>query len=470
MSTSRLILSELAHRWVGAVLAALGIAVGVAAVAGAPLFYRAYADRTTATLARFDEQTVAELERIDAEAAAAVAAQDRMAEADLADLDRATKRIMRDMGFNLRIVHAATDLDRLLAAEVAEPMPESYVGKLAGDPSVTKIAHLVATLRRPVEWEGKPRILTGYAAEAVQAHEAEKEPMGLTIPPGKVILGHLAGAGHEAGETVEILGETFEVLQVLGRKGVREQDLVLAVDLPAAQRLLKMPGQITEILALGCKCKTADRVEEVKAQLAAVLPEAQVLELTDIADARETQRRRVERFNADRRAELVARRAADLAAAAARRAELRRQHEARRATLGTSIAVAASVGLPVAVGLVLVWTGLLSWLNVRERRQEIGVLRALGRSAGGVRTVLLARGLIVGAVGAVVGLAVGLPVAVLLASRLFEVDGPALAVSREALLGAAVAAAIGPLAAVGAGWLPATAAVREEPAHILTEA
>ena len=70
---------------------------------------------------------------------------------------------MRDLGFNLRIVHRNTNLARLFANFESFPMPEEYIKRLANSPEITKIVHLVATLMHMIQWVGQPRLLVGFA-------------------------------------------------------------------------------------------------------------------------------------------------------------------------------------------------------------------------------------------------------------------------------------------------------------------
>ena len=51
-----------------------------------------------------------------------------------------------------------------------------------------------------------------------------------------------------------------------------QEDIAVCMHLADAQEVLDKPGRISEILVLGCKCKTVNRVEEITEQLEAVLP------------------------------------------------------------------------------------------------------------------------------------------------------------------------------------------------------
>ena len=59
----------------------------------------------------------------------------RAASDELASLENQTKRLMRDMGFNLMIVHKETNMSDFWAADfAATDMPQEYVDRLAGEP------------------------------------------------------------------------------------------------------------------------------------------------------------------------------------------------------------------------------------------------------------------------------------------------------------------------------------------------
>jgi ABC-type lipoprotein release transport system permease subunit len=367
------------------------------------------------------------------------------ADVALADLDKRTKRIMRDLGFNLRIVHKNTDLSELYAFFDFVDMPENYVTTLAESPEITKIVHLVATLKKMIELEGKPRLLVGFAPEATQSHIDQKAPMGFQIKQGTVFLGHLAGVGYKVGESIEVMGTSFEIADILAPRGTRENDILIALHLKDAQLLLKKEGLISEIVALGCKCKTVDRVEEIMAQLEAVLPEAQVIEHSTRAIAREDQRKLVSKHYQQQMSDYKA---------------------GREGILAVLTGMNRYV-IPLIVLVCAIWAGLLAWSNVRQRRMEIGLLRALGKDSTGIVSLLIGKALIVGLAGGILGSLLGLMIASQLAQSEF------LAVSADnfqaptMLLVATIAGA--PLLTALASYLPTLAAIQQDPAVVLME-
>jgi hypothetical protein len=432
---------------------------------------------TAAALEKMQAETDADLAAMQAETDAELERMQNKANQDLAELEKRTRRVMRDLGFNLRIVHRNTDMGRLFANFVAFDMPEEYVQRLAESPQITKIVHLVATLKQMVEWEGEPRLLVGFAPEAVQSHLEKKAPMGFQIKPGAVYLGHIAGNGREVGQTVEILGKRFEIARILPPHGTAEEDIAICMHLKDAQEVLNKPGKISEILALGCKCNTVERLEVVTAQLEAVLPEARITEMRLQAIARQDQRNLVEGHYAQAMEDYRAHRAKIAAAEAARRREIIEQEKAHREQVMAQeatrrreiIGLLAGVNRVVAPLVILacaIWVGLLAWSNVRERRTEIGLLRALGKGSFSIAALFLGKAILLGLVGGVFGCLLGFLLARALATSMFDV---ALENSVFYSVLAACTIAGAPLIAAMASYLPTLSAVNQDPAVVLME-
>ena len=423
MSNWKLLCREIAHRKMNFLLSLLAMTAAAMLFIAGPTLMEGYKEES-------DQQ---------------LRAMQVKADTDLANLDKRTKRIMRDLGFNLRIVHKNTDLSRLYASFVSFDMPESYVTTLAEAPEITKIVHLVATLKQMIELEGKPRLLVGFAPEATQSHIEQKAPMGFQIKQGTVFLGHLAGEGFTVGESIEVLGKSFEIANILAPRGTRDEDIFVAMHLKDAQQLLEKEGLISEIVALGCKCKTVDRVQEIMAQLEAVLPEARVVELSTRAIAREEQRQLVSKHYQQQM----------------------NDYEAGREGIRTVLLGLNNQVIPLIVLVCVTWAGLLAWTNVRQRRTEIGLLRALGKNSTGIISLLLGKALIVGLLGGILGSLMGLAIASQLA------QSELLAVSAENFQAPTLllVVTIGgtPLVAALASYLPTLIAVQQDPAVVLMD-
>lgn len=443
MSTFQLLCAELRHRKMNVTLSLLALIAAATLFVASPTLLRGYQQESNRRLLTMQQETEHELQ-----------AMQEKAQSDLANLDKRTKRIMRDLGFNLRIVHQNTDLGQLYANFVSFDMPEEYVQKLADSPEITKIVHLVASLKQMVDWEDKPRLLVGIAPEATQSHIEKKAPMGLQVKPGNVYLGQLAAEGHALGDKVEILGKQFEIAHILPAHGRADEDIAIFMNLADAKKVLDKPGKISEILALGCKCKTVDRIEEITAQLEVVLPDTKVTEHRLQAVAREDQRKLVEAHHQQTMQDYEA-----------NRQKIAQQEQEHRDKVAGLLSGVTSVVTPLIVFVCALWVGLLAWSNVRERRAEIGLLRAIGKRSGSIASLFLGKAILLGMVGGVAGCLLGYFFARWLATSVFEVTVDSFTPSTLA----SVCAILGtPFVAAMASYLPTLAAVKQDPAVVLS--
>jgi len=188
-----------------------------------------------------------------------------------------------------------------------------------------------------------------------------------------------------------------------------------------------------------------------------LLPDTQVVEFRSQAVTRAEARNRAEREARDALAEEKSRQAklrqervrTDRAALAAERqtqAQLRDEREALAAVLVPVVLFASAAAV-----------ALLTLVNVRQRRGEVGILRALGVGARQVVTLFLGRAALTGLLGAALGVPAGLAAALLLAGHV-RLDPVAAAALPAAVAVAALAA-----------WLPALLAARQDPAVILRD-
>ena len=466
MTTFRLLLAELWHRRMNVVLSLVALVVAATLFVAGPTLLDGYRRESDQRLTAMERQTAAALAAMRAETDRELLAMQQKADQDLAELELRTVRIMRNLGFNLRIVHRDTDMNKLYANFVALDMPEEYVKRLAESPQITKIAHLVATLRQMVQWEDQPRLLVGFAPEAVQTHVEQKAPMGLQVERGKVYLGALAGQGHKVGDAVEILGKSFTVGRILPPHGTAEEDIAICMHLADAQEVLDKPGRISEILALGCKCKTVNRVEEITEQLEAVLPEARVTEMRMQAIARQDQRNLVSQHYAQTISDYKANRAKIADQEAHRRQEVIDREREHRAQVLAVLAGTNAVVTPMVVLACALWVGLLAWANVRERRTEIGLLRALGKSSLRIASLFLGKATLLGFCGGLTGCLLGYVLARWLATRLLDVSLANFTPSAVVLL---CTIAGTPIVAALASYLPTLVAINQDPAIVLVD-
>jgi hypothetical protein len=462
----QLLKAELWHRKLNITLSLLALVAAATLFVGSPTLLGGYRSESEQQLVAMQAATESALKKMQDETDSELQKMQGKAEIDLAQLDKQTKRIMRDLGFNLRIVHKNTDMTQLYAAFVAFDMPDEYVTRLAESPEITKIVHLVATLKQMVQWEDKSRLLVGFAPEATQTHIEQKAPMGFQIKPGTVYLGAISGEGHEVGDKVDILGKEFEIARILPAHGTAEEDIAICMHLKDAQEVLDKPGRISEILALGCKCKTIERIEEITQQLELVLPEAKVMEHRMQAIARDDQRKLIVNHNAQTMADYRANRERIVQKEQESQRQIVDQEIAHRTSVMRLLTGVTSVVTPLIILVCAIWVGMLAWSNVRERRVEIGLLRALGKSSTSIAGLFLGKAVLLGMVGGSLGCALGYLMARWMATSMLGVDvvnfTPSLVASCCAFLGTPVVAAM-------ASYLPTLSAVNQDPAVVLMD-
>jgi putative ABC transport system permease protein len=380
MSLLGLIARELRHHWVNALLGTLGLVIAVALLVAVKM--------TTA------------------------AAQ------------RETTRVMRDLGFNLRIIPRATDMDHFWTHGFSDKtMPEDAVKRLAAQHGVfLSFNHLTPALESRIDVGGRPALLTGLGETIVDPNDG-KQPMGFRLKPGQVILGRAIADRLEAGRggVIRLNEQEFTVERILGESGT-EEDVRIYGALADAQTILGLPGRINEIKAIDCLCLTSDEdpLSQLRAVIEEILPEARVLQLTALADARARQRQMAERY--------------------------------------------AGFAVPLVLLVGAGWLALLAWLNVRERRAEIGLWRALGHGSPRIAGLLLGKAVLLGVIGALAGYGVGTGIALSVGPEIFQVTARSLRAEPVLLLWALLLA---PAFAALASLLPTMLAVAQEPAKTL---
>jgi ABC-type lipoprotein release transport system permease subunit len=245
-----------------------------------------------------------------------------------------------------------------------------------------------------------------------------------------------------AGDKIKFMGRGFAVAKVNDERGNKD-DITVWISLPEAQELLGKPGLINGILALDCTCDTLDRLGRIRPEIGRILPDTQVIEYASQALGRAEARQR---------------------AAAEARASIQREKEGRDKLRAEREALAAVLVPVVLLGCGL-WIGLLALANVRDRRAEIGILRALGLRTHQLLLIILGKAGLIGLAGAGVGYLAGRAIGTLWR----EAPGAPIGMPflDPRLLWLVLIAA--PLLAALASWLPAMSAAQQDPATALRE-
>jgi ABC-type lipoprotein release transport system permease subunit len=369
--------------------------------------------------------------------------------ANMAQLQDETRKAMLKLGFNVVILPKDQNLSDWYSDDYASKyMPEDYVEKLA-DSGVVTVRHFLPSLQQKIEWPERKRkiILVGTRGEVPNLHKSLVKPLVQSVPPGTITLGHELHRSMDikVGDDVELMGKLFKVNTCYKERGNKD-DITAWIYLAEAQELLDKPGKINAILALECHC-TGDALPMIRKEIAAVLPNTQVIERGSRAIARAEARTKV-----------------------AEQARLAVENEkTARATLRQTREHFASILIPVVVTACAVWVAVLGFTNVRTRRDEIGILRTLGVSARHVLIMFMSRHVLLGVLGGALGFGAGVLSAVYFGAAR---QGTSLqTIGTDFSWAGLLLASVGGAAALAviAGWIPALMATRQDPAVVLHE-
>ena len=300
-------------------------------------------------------------------------------------------------------------------------MPEEYVHRIAGAEQL-QMDHFVATLQKKVDWRGRKILLTGILPELGAIGKKKKSPMGYKIQEGTAYVGFEVARGLDLkkGDVIDVLGTKLTVQRCLPEAGSKD-DIRLYANLHDVQKMLGKEGKINMIKALGCLCLGHD-LASLRSELEKALPDTKVSEYRTIAIARAEQRRVVSQY--------------------------------------------VAFIVPIVLLASAAWVGVLSLINVRDRRHEIGVLRALGVKSGPIATLFIGKAIVLGVVGAGIGFALGTALALRYGPSIFPITAKKILPIYPLLVWSLILA---PLVAAIASFLPAMVAVTQDPAVTLTE-
>ena len=430
MTLSRLILKEIAFRKTAALLALLAVTVAVATLVGSMM--------TLDLHQRQDEQVLADHQA--------------QVEALMAELKDEMRKATLKLSYNLLILPSSQNLRDWYTDDYAtQYMPEQYVDRLAAANLIT-VQHLLPTLQERIAWpeqKGRSIILIGTRGYVPYPDQKPKKPLDLghIVPAGTIVLGYQLQQALSAveGDTVRLLGRDFRVHRCHPERGTKD-DISAWIALDDAQELLDRPDQINAILALKCMSCPGVGLATVRGEIGAILPDTQVVEMGAPMLARYEARSRV----------------GDEAKAA-----LQQQRE-HRAALQVQRETLAALLSPVLLITAAAWLALWAFRDMRLRRAEYGLLRALGVRARRVLAMFLAKAVVVGLLGGILGYGLGMA----LGAHFGQAPDAATTIAMPSLLrpawlllslGTALALAI-----LGV-WIPALLAARTDPATILRE-
>jgi len=428
MTAWRLVWKEILHRKLGFTSALVSVVIAVGSLVGALTLLDVHDARTRQLLA---EKEARLQERMDV-------------------LQDDVRKAMLKLGFNIVILPRGVDLGDWYTDDYSSRyMPQEYATRLA-ESSIVTVRHLLPILQQRIKWPEVKRtvILVGTRGEVPNLYKQSRKPMVQPVAAGTMVLGYELHQSLklEQGDKAQLLGKEFTVAKSLEERGNRD-DITVWINLAEAQDLLDKPELINAILALECVCATAD-VAMVREEIATILPDTQVIERGTRALARAEARRTV---------------------AEEAHASIEHEREAR-AGLKRQRRQLASILIPVIMIASAFWVGITALANVRERRKEIGILRALGFRTRKIMFIFLSKATLIGFLGGLLGLPAGFYVGRFLAAKLEHIalDAPGIGSFPDLRL-LLLALLTAPLLALLASWLPALIAGQQDPAVVLRE-
>ncbi len=427
MKIRQLVAKEILHRKFNYALSVFATLIATASLIGSIVLLRMHDARTSTILHEKEAELQVRMDKLNDD----------------------TRKSMLKLGFNLVIFPKDQNLADWYADDYSTKyMPESYVDVLAGS-DIVSVRHILPSLQQKILWPERKRtiILMGTRGEVPNLHLSPQKPLVQPVPEGTIILGHELHQSLEieVGNKIKLLGRSFDVTTCYPERGNKD-DITVWISLKEAQELLGKEEQINAILALECLC-TGNALPIIREEVAAILPGTQVIERESRAVARAEARNQV-----------------------AKEAATTLEKEKRgRDVLRAEREHMASILVPVILLTCALWVALMGFINVRSRREEIGILRTVGVSAKRIFLLFIWKHISIGVLGGFIGLVLGSLFVFFLAD-----SGPSISIaavgSLSFWLGMAALAVIGAsLLAVIAGWIPAMIASRQDPADVMRE-
>jgi putative ABC transport system permease protein len=427
MKIWQLVLKEILHRKTNFSLSVLAALVAAASLIGAIVLLRLYDIRTSTLLRAKEVELQARMDKLQDE----------------------TRKSMLKLGFNLVILPKEQNLADWHSQDYSDLyMPESYADALAGS-KIVSVRHILPSLQQKTRWPEKNRtvILMGTRGEVPNQHLSPQKPLIQPVPPGTIILGYELhrSMNIKPDDRIRFMGRDFKVKACYSERGNKD-DITIWIDLKAAQELLGKAGKINAILALECLC-TGDSLPAIRKEVAEILPGTQVIEREPSVIAR-----------AEARTQVALEATTTLEKERRGRENLREERERM-----------ASVLVPVILLACALWVGVMGFINVRSRREEVGILRAMGVTSGNVFMLFMWKHIAIGVLGGCLGMLLGI-----LIGSSFAGPGPTIPFasvgSVSFWIGLAALSIVGSaFMTVIAGWIPAVIASNQDPAEALRE-
>lgn len=360
-----------------------------------------------------------------------------------------TRKSMLKLGFNLVILPKEQNMADWYSDDYSTKyMPDSYADKLAGS-NIIYIRHILPSLQEKITWPEQNRtiILVGTRGEVPNLHLSPKKPMVQPVPAGTIIFGYELhkSLNIKVNDKIKLLGKTFTVKDCYTERGSKD-DITAWISLGDAQKLLKKEGLINAILALKCLCANSD-LATIRKEVEEILPGTRVIERGSKVIAREEARTQV-----SKEAKMT----------------LQKEKEGME-NISRERKKLVSILIPVIIFACALWVALMGFINVRSRREEIGILRTIGVSARTIFMLFTWKHLFIGIIGGISGIVLSGILTFLITASMqsiqIELFGSVSLILKLTLISVIGAS----LLSIAAGWIPSMIASGQDPAEVLRE-
>jgi len=307
--------------------------------------------------------------------------------------EKAVAMNLDNLGANILVLPQASNVDNYYAADIDAPtIPEEYVDRIVSS-NLQGVDNLSPKLTRRTIIGNENVVLTGIlpkneitskpmwqqsgllgnelkascapdnAANKSNGFEDEKlqrksiDSLGADeCLMGSAIANKLKLSD---GSDIDILGEKFKVGRVLNETGTVDDDRIF-IHLRKAQELLKIPGQVSAIEIMGCCNAISDGL---LSKLRNVLPDTRVTTIGQIVAT-----------------------------------QIQTNKMMNKVSLIFLIIIIFVGGISI---------GNFMWANINERHKEIGMFRMIGFNKSVIYQMILAKALVLGALGGIIGYILG---------------------------------------------------------------
>lgn len=323
-------------------------------------------------------------------------------------LKKAVAKQLRNLGANMVVLPRALSITGFHTADYSEAeMPESYFYKLTGS-GLVKEKDAKMQLSSKVKIDNHLSILTGILSSPLEGEGRERGGIFLGNEIAKLL-------NKRRGDRLIIKNKKFEIIKILPEKGTMD-DIRIFIQLKTLQKLLKRGRVINAVKIISSGgADTGNLAEKIEL----LLPDTKVVTKKRIAQTQANTIRALRKY-----------------------------------FLLLLIVVLLITGINIANYM---------FINVRERRREIGTLLAMGATPRIILEVFLQKAVLLGFAGGLTGYIFGAFLAVILGPKIVKAPvSPALEWCFVAIIAAIIFS-------VASAYIPAKKAANLDPAVILQE-